>query len=106
MSILFLEFMPESALLYGSGACVAAGVNFFAPVVKGFYKSPWGWNVLYNLSSLWTWIAFGYSSIVLVPGIAATTNGNCIVAGYVDEAFDGQSLTGSTDAFVTTKLKK
>ncbi len=59
------------ALLYGSGACVAAGVIFFAPVVKGFYKSPWGWNVLYNLSSPWTWVAFGYSSIVLVPGIAA-----------------------------------
>jgi len=39
-------------------------------------------------------------------GIAATTNGTCIVAGYVVEDFDGQSLTGLADAFVTTKLNK
>ncbi len=39
-------------------------------------------------------------------GIAATTNGTCIVAGDVDADFDGQSCTGSTDAFITTKLNQ
>lgn len=39
--------------------------------------------------------------------IAVTSNGTCIVAGYVDEAFDGQAFTGLwSDAFVTTKLNE
>lgn len=40
-------------------------------------------------------------------GITATTNGTCIVAGYVDEDFDGQTFIGVyADAFVTTKLNE
>jgi len=59
------------ALLYGSGACVIAGMSCFVPVVKGLYKSPWGWTVLYDLASPWFWVAFNYSSVILLPGIAA-----------------------------------
>ncbi len=59
------------ALLYGSGACIIAGVTYYAPVVKSFYKTPWGWSIFYDLSSPWTWFVFNYSSLVLVSGIAA-----------------------------------
>ncbi|HOD16030.1 MAG TPA: LuxR C-terminal-related transcriptional regulator [Spirochaetota bacterium] len=62
------------ALLYGSGACVIAGVTCILPVVKGFYRSPWGGTVIYDIASPWFWAVFNYSSLALVPGIAALAN--------------------------------
>ncbi len=59
------------ALLYGSGICIITGVIYFAPVVKNFYKSPGGWWIVYDLSSPWTWFVFNYSTLLLVPAIAA-----------------------------------
>lgn len=62
-----------------------------------------------NGASLWTrqMASEGESGDLKASGIAATTNATCIVAGYVDEAFDGETFTGLwTDAFITTKLNQ
>lgn len=39
-------------------------------------------------------------------GIAVSAGGTCLVAGYVSDNFDGETLIGIADAFVTTKLNE
>ncbi len=66
--------------------------------------------IAYDTNGASLWIRQMASSVtsndLKALGIAATRNGTCIVAGYVTENFDEQSLTGSSDAFITTKLNK
>jgi len=59
------------ALLYGSGACIIAMAVCYAPILKGLYETSWGGTVIYDIASPWFWVVFNYSSLVLMPGIAA-----------------------------------
>jgi DNA-binding CsgD family transcriptional regulator/PAS domain-containing protein len=54
------------AMLYGAGFAMVIMVTVFAPVVSGFARTRWGWSMVYDIGSPWTWIAFNYPALGLI----------------------------------------
>ncbi|HOO71446.1 MAG TPA: LuxR C-terminal-related transcriptional regulator [Spirochaetota bacterium] len=58
-------------LLYGSGIAIIIRITLFVPILTGFEMTPHGWSMVYDVDSLWTWIAFNYPSPGLLLGAVA-----------------------------------